>query len=205
MSYSFAPIPPETPRDRARFDSKLVPLESGCHAFKGFRRSKEYPGFQIGYKTYRAHRVAYVWEYGEEPNADLHHDCENPWCVNPEHLVPASAGQRRHRNVIRSLCANGHEFTPENTYLDPQTGWRQCITCKAARAAAAYAEMTDEERDALNARRRARRQKITYDIRPCQCCGLDYQPKRSDSRYCTRQDCINIRQNANRAQRKETG
>ena len=56
----------------------------------------------------------------------------------------------------------------------------------------------------INARKRELRERITYDPRPCEACGLDYQPLRSTSRFCQRKACINRRQNANRAKRKET-
>lgn len=196
----FLPIPLETPKARRRFDAKWT-AEGECHRWTAAMRGKDkYGAFQIGYHTYRAHRVSYVWAYGE-PNCDLHHTCGNTWCVNPDHIVAASAGQKRHRNVIPNHCANGHEFTPENTYLDPKTGWRQCITCKAARAAKTYAAMTDEERDALNAHRRETRKRITHDPIPCEACGLEYQPRRSDSRFCQRRACVNERQRLNRNRR----
>ena len=201
LPLSFLPIPPEIPKARRRFDAKWL-LDGDCFRWIAAMRGKDkYGAFQIGYHTYRAHRVSYVWAHGE-PNCDLHHTCGNTWCVNPDHIVAASAGQKRHRSVIPGHCANGHEFTPENTYLDSR-GWRQCKICKAARAAATYAEMTDEERDALNTKRRANREHITYDLRPCEACGLDYQPLRSTSRFCPRKACINKRQSANRANRKE--
>lgn len=33
-------------------------------------------------------------------------------------------------------CPQGHEYTPENTYIVPKTGYRQCIACRKARAEA---------------------------------------------------------------------
>ena len=178
-------------------------------------------------RQYRAHRVAYAWKHGDPGEAVIDHLChdpilcvpdENGWClhrscVNVDHLGLTTRGENVRRgipgsplwhpvgNSNKTHCDNGHEFTTENTYEDLKRGWRQCVTCKAARAAKTYAEMTDADRDAHNAKRRARRKHITYDIRPCQCCGLDYQPMRSDSRFCTRQVCINVRQTENRNRR----
>lgn len=31
-------------------------------------------------------------------------------------------------------CAQGHSFTPENTYRRPDFGWRQCRVCKRERS-----------------------------------------------------------------------
>lgn len=39
-------------------------------------------------------------------------------------------------NSEKTHCKNGHEFTPQNTYLRP-TGGRQCKRCRADRAAQA--------------------------------------------------------------------
>ena len=33
----------------------------------------------------------------------------------------------------RTHCQHGHEFTPQNTYVNPGNGGRACRTCKAAR------------------------------------------------------------------------
>ncbi|WP_112595832.1 NUMOD4 motif-containing HNH endonuclease [Mycobacteroides abscessus] len=33
------------------------------------------------------------------------------------------------RESAKTHCAKGHEYTPENTYVKPQTGHRDCRTC----------------------------------------------------------------------------
>lgn len=30
----------------------------------------------------------------------------------------------------KTKCVNGHEYTPENTYIAPKTGFRSCIVCR---------------------------------------------------------------------------
>jgi hypothetical protein len=171
-------------------------------------------------RQYRAHRVAYAWKYGDPGEAVLDHLCHDPllciqdehgWCshracVNVEHLGLSTRGENVRRglpgsplwspagNSNKTHCDHGHEFTPENTYIAPGTGWRQCRTCKAATAV----RNTEANRDRINARRRTIREHITYDPRPCQLCGTVYQPKRSDSRFCLERACINERQRINR-------
>jgi hypothetical protein len=33
------------------------------------------------------------------------------------------------RHAAKTHCKNGHEFTPENTYIRPDNGGRQCRAC----------------------------------------------------------------------------
>lgn len=210
----FTPVPPPTESDLRRFNAKVTVLDDGCHDFEGFRRSKEYPGFQIRDRTFRAHRVIYVWTYGDEPNADLHHKCGNAWCVNPEHLEPASAGQPRHRNVIPGLCANGHPFDRINS-----RGEQVCSIC-ANETAKRY---NDRNREQVNAKKRQRRRDrgeiVHHEPRACDNCGTIYTPKHKGAqrgKYCidpgkedmvaykAYRDCINDRQRRNRQGRERS-
>ena len=34
--------------------------------------------------------------------------------------------------AAKTHCAHGHYYTAENTYVWPKTGWRSCVTCRAA-------------------------------------------------------------------------
>ncbi len=67
----------------------------------------------------------------------VHHRCEHRWCVNPDHLeVMPHAEHTRYHAADAATCKRGHPWTPENTYLRPDNGLRQCRACIRLRSAA---------------------------------------------------------------------
>lgn len=84
-----------------------------------------------------AHRTVYLAAGGIiPPGLDLDHLCRNRRCVRPAHMEPVTRAENLSRsgrvgkwNTRKTHCAQGHEFTPDNTYADPR-GWRGCATCR---------------------------------------------------------------------------
>jgi HNH endonuclease len=68
-----------------------------------------------------------------DPNVcHLGNRCPHRSCRNPDHLTPVTRGENVSRawnpNRDKTHCKDGHEFTPDNTYVTA-TGSRRCRTC----------------------------------------------------------------------------
>lgn len=75
-----------------RLNGKITVNGSGCWIFG--TDPDTYPLFYVAGKQRRLHRVVYELLVG--PIADghhLHHECETPACINPEHLRQLTPGE----------------------------------------------------------------------------------------------------------------
>jgi hypothetical protein len=87
-----------------------------------------------------AHRAVYQYLVGPIPDGlVLDHLCRVRNCVNPDHLEPITVAENVRRGfgptalaARKTHCKRGHEFTPENTYM--QSKGRECRTCKVMHA-----------------------------------------------------------------------
>jgi hypothetical protein len=64
--------------------------ERGCWIpTAGYREKQGYRMFRIGHRRVRAHRVAWMASHHctIPPGLIVRHSCDNPECVNPEHLM----------------------------------------------------------------------------------------------------------------------
>jgi 5-methylcytosine-specific restriction endonuclease McrA len=109
-----------------------------------------------GVQRTTAHRIAYELLIGPIPEGlTLDHvedRCSSRLCCNPAHLEPVTRGENNLRgnspaakNARKTHCDQGHEFTPENTYITPGSGKRRCRVCTYER----YLSSTRTDQEAI--------------------------------------------------------
>jgi hypothetical protein len=114
--------------------------DNGCWLWMALKSEKGYGLLWAGSgsKCLKAHRVAYELMVGPIPEGlQLDHLCRNPGCVNPAHLEPVSNRENTLRgtsfaalNAAKTHCPHGHEYTPENTYIENgRHRQRRCRQC----------------------------------------------------------------------------
>lgn len=69
-----------------RFAEKTVPGLNGCVLWSGFIHRNGYGQFSEGNTKLLAHRAAWFVAYGVWPAGVVMHRCDNPTCVNIDHL-----------------------------------------------------------------------------------------------------------------------
>lgn len=146
-----------------RFTQKYqVNPETGCWEWTAHVGRWGYGDFRRGPGQHN--EAAHRWSFGYfvrplVKGEQVHHRCENPICVNPEHLEAltldehnARHGKRWAINKAKTHCIRGHALEGENL-REYSPGQRTCKTCAALRAQA----RRDRDREAYRAHRRAYR------------------------------------------------
>lgn len=107
--------------------------------------------------AYRALYIAFV-----NPNIqglDVDHLCKNPECMNLGHLEAVTSRINTLRgssppamNILKTECLRGHEYTPENTFINKR-GERSCRECRRTKWRQYYYQNKEKLYVAQKARR----------------------------------------------------
>lgn len=137
-------IEPLTPPEHNDFWGRVSepdPL-TGCMNWQQYVEPSGYARYAHRGQMIRVHRIAYADTHGSVPDGMIiDHLCGNRSCCNPDHLeaVDNWTNVRRGNSPVaqnwrKTHCVNGHEFTPENTYVPKnRPTQRYCRACKSSR------------------------------------------------------------------------
>lgn len=124
-----------------RLSSRLVLTDDGCWQWTGYTKQDGYA--QVWYQGGKVylHRITYELYVGQVPAGRIVcHSCDNPRCVNPEHLWVGTYKQNstdaklkgRFYKQKQTECWRGHPLSGDNLYVDKK-GLRKCRECSRIR------------------------------------------------------------------------
>lgn len=121
--------------DKLMLKAKHMP--NGCVEWIGSRNAQGY-GMRYFEGRYRpTHRLMYEAVEGDIPKGMMVlHSCDNPPCMNRDHLslgtatdnIRQAVARDRHSWASKTHCKHGHEYAGENLYICKE-GRRHCKTC----------------------------------------------------------------------------
>lgn len=117
--------------------ARCIVTDDGCWVWQGAKNWDGYGHAKHEGRLWLVHRLVYTLVVGPIPEGHtLDHLCRVRACCNPEHVEPVTLRTNilrgdtfQARYAAQTHCKNGHEFTPENTYIEG-SGSRRCRECK---------------------------------------------------------------------------
>lgn len=127
----------------AKFVGYTQAANNGCLEWTGFKNHLGYGYAYWSRRRWAATRLIYCAHHGPfDPKLDVRHSCDNPSCVNIDHLslgtrsdnMRDAVDRQRAKNSKKTCCPKGHtygiEWMPHNGTYRP---WRRCKICDRAR------------------------------------------------------------------------
>lgn len=139
------PVPDMRP-DRTAIMDKVdlsceINLVTGCWEWEKYRNALGYAETWWKGRTWVATRLIYAAHHGPfDPQLDICHSCDNPGCVNPEHIrvdahqanLMDASRKKRLQGQWKTHCKRGHPLSGTN--LLPWSKYRNCRECRRWRA-----------------------------------------------------------------------
>jgi len=137
-------MPPKPKPVADRLWEKVCKTE-GCWEWTGSKNNHGYGRINVNRYPAYAHRVAYELVTGEDiTGLELLHSCDNPGCVNPDHLTPGThkenmrdmtaKGRDNPWNRGKPTCKRGHVLPEKPNSVDGKgKSYRRCRECARIR------------------------------------------------------------------------
>lgn len=110
------------PIEKRFWEKVMLPQEpNGCWEWRASLNNKGYGKINIDGKIVLAHRVAYSLYCGDiPPNMCVLHQCDNPKCVNPNHLFLGTLAENVHDMIVkgRAIFFGGEKRRPKYKHSD---------------------------------------------------------------------------------------
>lgn len=115
--------------------------ESGCLEWTGWRGATGYGFTSFRGRQRPTHRLMYMVTEGPIPEGlQILHSCDNPPCMEPDHISPGtgkknmqeSVERGRHHEAVKTHCDHGHELVGDNVSF-AESGRRHCKVCSRIR------------------------------------------------------------------------
>jgi hypothetical protein len=100
-----------------RFWSR-VNKTSDCWIWGGARMKNGYGTITVNYRKWYCHRYSFFLTHGQEPNGFLLHSCDNPLCVNPNHLREGTAADNSKDMAAKGRSPHLGERSPQAKLTD---------------------------------------------------------------------------------------
>jgi len=145
-----------------KFWSHVKKVESGCWEWQLSVSDRGYGRVTFHPKTYRTHIVAYFLSKGDIPKGKfVCHTCDNPRCVNPDHLWLGDPKDNTHDMIVKGRLIRLRSKHRDSISKYPGVSFRKEKKSKPWRArimrdySTVWGEEFDTEEEAHQARMKA--------------------------------------------------